>query len=126
MSRYASVDSRSRLRSIVLPRLLSVAFFAMLPALTTCAATPPADAPVVGAVIVKPRVASPPEAVVRAAQRLLGETAGVRYARPLAGEAHLVYLTAPATREQLPALIERLRASDAFQYVEADSLMKIQ
>jgi len=33
---------------------------------------------------------------------------------------------APAKREQVPALIERLRASDAFQYVELDSMMKVQ
>ena len=111
----------------MLPRLVSFVLFAtLLPALTACAATSPADAPVVGAVIVKPREPSAPEAVVRAVQKPLGEAAGVRYARPLAGEAHLVYLTAPATRDQLPALIARLRASNAFQYVEPDSTMKIQ
>jgi hypothetical protein len=127
MSRYASTCLRHARLLIVLPRILSVALFAtLLAALTSCAATPPADAPVAGAVIVKPRVAAPAEVVVRAVQQPLGESAGVRYARPLAGDAHLVYLTSPATREQLPALIERLRASGAFQYVEADSMMKIQ
>ena len=84
------------------------------------------DAPVVGTVIVKPRTASDSAAVVRAAREALGTSAGVRYARPLAGDAHVLYLTAPATRDEVPALVERLRTSNAFQYVERDSMMKIQ
>ena len=99
-----------------------------LPVLAACAA-PPAEPEAVlpiAAVIVKPRAEAAPEDVTRAAQERLGRDVGVRYARPLAGGAHMLYLTAPAKREQVPALIERLRASDAFQYVELDSMMKVQ
>ena len=102
----------------------------LLPVLTACTAAPvapaAADAPVVAAVIVKPRSAIPGDRVVQAVQQPLGSDAGVRYGRAMAGDAHVVYLTMPATREQVPALIERLRASGAFQYVELDSMMKIQ
>jgi hypothetical protein len=91
------------------------------------AAAPPADAPVVAALIVRPRIeAADPAAVLQPMREALGSDAGVKYVRPLAGGSHLVHLTAPATREQIPALIERLRASGAFQYVEPDSMMKIQ
>ena len=79
------------------------------------------------AIIVKPRLAtSDAAAVIKPMRAALGETAGVRYVRPLAGDAHLVHLTAPAQRSEVPNLIERLKASGAFQYVELDSMMKIQ
>ena len=92
-----------------------------------CAASAaPGSAPVVASIIVKPLKPATAEAVERAAREALGTGAGVRYARPLAGDAHLLYLTAPATRDQVPALVERLRASNAFEYVERDSIMKIQ
>ena len=93
-----------------------------------CMAVPDASgtAPVVASIIVKPHHPSTSETVVGAAREALGASAGVRYARPLAGEAHMLYLTAPATRDQVPALVERLRASKAFEYVERDSMMKIQ
>ena len=85
------------------------------------------DASVVAAIIVKPRVAtSEASAVLKPIRATLGETAGVRYVRPLAGDAHLVHLTAPAQRSEVPQLIERLKASGAFQYVELDSMMKTQ
>lgn len=85
------------------------------------------DASVVAAIIVKPRVAtSEASAVLKPIRTTLGETAGVRYVRPLAGDAHVVHLTAPAQRADVPQLIERLRASGAFQYVELDSMMKTQ
>lgn len=87
----------------------------------------PADAPVVAAVIVKPRiVTSDSAAVLKPIRATLGQTAGVRYVRPLAGDAHLVHLTAPAQRSEVPQLIERLKATGNFQYVELDSMMKIQ
>jgi len=87
----------------------------------------PADAPVVAAIIVKPRVVtSDSAAVLRPIRAALGQTAGVRYVRPLAGDAHLVHLTAPAQRGEVPQLIERLKATGSFQYVELDSMMKIQ
>ena len=85
------------------------------------------DAPIVAAIIVKPRVAtSDSEAVVKPIRATLGQTAGIRYLRPMAGDAHIVYLTAPAQRSEVPQMIERLKASGAFQYVELDSMMKIQ
>lgn len=91
------------------------------------AAAPAADAPVVAALIVRPRAdTTDPAAILQPMRTALGVDAGVMYVRPLAGGSHLVHLTAPATREQIPALIERLRASGAFQYVEPDSMMKIQ
>jgi hypothetical protein len=91
------------------------------------AAAPTADAPVVAALIVRPRVeTTDPAAVVQPMRAALGADAGLKYVRPLTGGSHLIHLTAPATREQIPALIERLRASGAFQYVEPDSMMKIQ
>jgi hypothetical protein len=83
-------------------------------------------APVIASIIVKPHKPSTRETIARAAREALGRSAGVRYARPLAGDAHLLYLTAPATRDEVPALVERLRASNAFEYVERDSMMKIQ
>ena len=84
------------------------------------------DAPVIAAIIVKPRIAtSDSAAVLRPIQAALGETAGVRYVRPMAGDAHIVYLTAPAQRADVPNLIERVRASGAFDYVEVDSMLKI-
>ena len=71
-------------------------------------------------IIVKPRIAtSDSAAVLKPIQAALGQTAGVRYVRPMAGDAHIVYLTAPAQRSDVPHLIERLRASGAFHYVEA-------
>jgi hypothetical protein len=112
------------------PRAFFVALLAAsaLSLVGACAAvTGPSDtAPVVATVIVKPWNASNSDTVVRAAREALGRTAGVRYARPLAGDAHLLYLTAPAARDEVPALVERLRASNAFEYVERDSMMKIQ
>ena len=104
--------------------LLAVA----LPFLVACTAAPPSsgEAPIVAAVIVKPRMPASAEVVVRSAQAALGHDAGVRYVRPMAGDAHILHLTGPATRDQLPALVDRLRASSAFEYVELDSMMKIQ
>ncbi|HKO66227.1 MAG TPA: hypothetical protein VJU53_00360 [Burkholderiaceae bacterium] len=85
------------------------------------------DAPVVAAIIVKPRIAtSDSAAVLRPIQAAVGETAGVRYVRPMAGDAHVVQLTAPAQRADVPKLIERVRASGAFDYVELDSMLKKQ
>lgn len=99
-------------------------------ALASCSApasmnTP--DASVVAAIIVKPRVATnEASAVLKPIRTTLGDTAGVRYVRPLAGDAHMVHLTAPAQRSEVSQLIERLKASGAFQYVELDSMMKAQ
>lgn len=113
----------------VLPRCLRVVLFACsLPVLAACAAGPVGDgsSTVIAAVIVKTRVPATAEAVTRSAQGALGRDAGVRYVRPIAGDAHILHLTGPATREQVPELVERLRAVAAFQYVELDSTMKIQ
>ena len=104
-----------------------VLFPVALAACSAPAAMTPSDAPVVAAIIVKPRIAtSDSVAVLRPIQAALGETAGVRYVRPMAGDAHIVYLTAPAQRGEVPQLIERVRASGAFDYVEVDSMLKIQ
>lgn len=87
----------------------------------------PSDAPVVATIIVKPRVATgDASAVIKPIRAALGQTAGARYLRPMAGDAHIVHLTAPAQRSDVPQLIERLKASGEFQYVELDSMMKIQ
>ncbi len=87
---------------------------------------PSSDAPVVAAIIVKPRIAtSDSVAVLRAIQAALGEMAGVKYVRPMAGDAHVVHLTAPAQRADVPKLVERVRASGNFEYVEVDSMLKI-
>jgi hypothetical protein len=113
----------------MLSRSLQAWLFAFtLPAIAACAAAPPAPeaTPIVAAVIVKARVPASAETIVRSAQAALGRDAGVRYVRPLAGDAHILHLTGPATREQVPGLVERLRATGAFQYVELDSMMKIQ
>jgi hypothetical protein len=101
---------------------------AALPFMAACAAAPsaPDAAPVVAAVIVKPREPASAESIVRSAQATLGRDAGVRYVRPMAGGAHILYLTGEAKREQVPVLVERLRATSAFEYVELDSMMKIQ
>ncbi len=87
----------------------------------------PNDAPVIAAIIVKPRVATgDSSAVMKPIRATLGQTAGARYVRAMAGDAHIVHLTAPAQRSEVPQLIERLKASGAFQYVELDSMMKAQ
>lgn len=110
-------------------RLSAVVIAAISTALAACAAPTsmtPADAPVISALIVKPRIAtSDPAAVLKLMRATLGQTAGVRYVRQMAGDAHIVHLTAPAQRGEVSQLIERLRASGAFQYVEVDSMMKI-
>jgi hypothetical protein len=77
-------------------------------------------------VIVQPKRPSGAEAVAQAVREVLGEAARVRHVRLLAGDAHLLHLAHPATREQVPGMIERLRASGQFRYVEIDSPMKIQ
>jgi cell division septation protein DedD len=113
----------------MLPRAIPAMLIASVLAFVgACATVPEASgtAPVVASIIVKPLKPAAAEAVERAAREALGPGAGVRYARPLAGDAHLLYLTAPATRDEVPALVERLRASNAFEYVERDSIMKIQ
>ncbi|MGZ8981902.1 MAG: hypothetical protein ACXW2D_14225 [Burkholderiaceae bacterium] len=113
----------------MLPRAIPAILIASaLSLLGACSAVQddPDTAPVVASVIVKPWNASDSATVVRVAREALGGSAGVRYARPMAGDAHILYLLTPATREKVPALVERLRASNAFQYVERDSMMKIQ
>lgn len=110
---------------------VSAAVLAMLSiAFAACSApapmTPPADAPVIAALIVKPRITtSDPATVLKPMRATLGQAAGIRYVRPMAGDAHIVHLTAPAQRDEVSQIIERLRASGAFQYVELDSMMKI-
>ena len=108
-----------------------VALLVLLPvALGACSAPASmasSEAPAIAAIIVKPRVATSDAAVVvKPIQAALGETAGVRYVRPMAGDAHVVQLTAPAQRADVPKLIERVRASGAFDYVELDSMLKKQ
>ena len=114
-------------RTVCLAALL-IAFVSA--ALAACAATSSmasADAPPVTTLIVKPRIATnDPAAVIKPMVAALGSSAGVKYVRPMAGDAHVVYLTAPAQRGEVPGLIERLRGSGAFQYVEVDSMMKAQ
>jgi len=84
------------------------------------------DAPVIAAIIVKPRIATnDSSAVLKPIQAALGETAGVKYVRPMAGDAHIVHLTPPAHRADVPKLVERMRASGNFDYVEVDSMLKI-
>ena len=114
------------------PRLarLSAVTAVLWIALAACSAQAPMtspDAPVVATLIVKPKVTtSDPATILKPMRLTLGQTAGVRYVRPLAGDAHLVHLTAPAQRAEVSQIMERLRASGAFQYVELDSMMKIQ
>lgn len=102
----------------------AVLLAAALPLLAACAASSPENQPVIATVIAKPRAESTAETVLRVAQSAVGPEAGVRYARPMAGGAHILYLTGPASRERTPALVERLKATGAFEYVEIDSMMK--
>jgi cell division septation protein DedD len=89
------------------------------------ASSAPGDAPVVATLIVKPHTpTTDAEAVIAPMRAALGASAGVRYVRPMAGNAHLVHLTAPAERDQVPWLIERLRATQSYEYVERDVPMK--
>jgi hypothetical protein len=101
-----------------------------LPALSACAGAPAAQgdtAPPIAALIVKPRTPTiDPDALMRVVRRSLPQPAMARYARPMSGGAHVVYLIPPATRAQVPALIERLRASGDFEYVELDAPVKAQ
>ena len=130
MARYVSIRSRACVVMLLRLSLLALLPVSLLPVLAACAAAPvappAADTPVVAAVIVKPHGAAAADQVTQALQQQVGRDAGVRYGRAMAGDAHVLYLTAPATREQVPALIQRLRASGAFQYIELDSMMKIQ
>jgi hypothetical protein len=98
-------------------------FSAGIAVLNACAAP---DAPPVAAVIVMPKLPVAADEVVRVAQASVDGEAGVRYVRPLAGGAHLLHLTAPAAGERVPALLDRLRSTSAFRYVELDSMMKKQ
>lgn len=120
----------STIRTSHIARWSAALIAAAVTALAACATpTPmtPSDAPPVSALIVKPRIAtSDPAAVLKPMSAALGQSAGVRYVRPMAGDAHIVYLTAPAQRSEVPQLVERLRASGAFQYIEVDSMMKVQ
>jgi hypothetical protein len=97
-------------------------------ALPACAPAMPQGQPraVVAAVIVKPRLPMTAGELEASVQRIVGDDAGVRHVRTLAGDAHLLHLTSPSTAEQVPAMIERLRASGAYRYVELDSTMKRQ
>lgn len=117
------------IRTSHVARWSTVLIAAAATALAACATptTMESSAQPVSALIVKPRVAtSDPAAVLKTMAATLGQSSGVRYVRPMAGDAHIVYLTAPAQRSEVPQLIERLRASGAFQYVEVDSMMKVQ
>jgi hypothetical protein len=121
-------DTLVRYQNVTISPLTAVVSGFVVAGVVACsAAAPAADAPVVAVLIVRPRVdTTDPAAVLQPMRATLGADAGLKYVRPLAGGSHLVHLTAPATREQIPGLIERLRASGAFQYVEPDSMMKTQ
>lgn len=98
-----------------------------IPVLNACAGSPAAPTtPPVAALIVKPRTpVRDADALMRAVRRSLPQPAMARYARPMSGGAHVVHLTPPATREQVPALVERLRASGDFEYVDVDAPVRI-
>jgi hypothetical protein len=83
-----------------------------------------AAAPVAATLIVKPRTPTDADALTAMMRGTLGAAAGVRYSRPMAGGAHVVHLTAPATRGQVPQLVERLRATQAYEYVDIDVMLK--
>ncbi|MEW5882523.1 MAG: hypothetical protein AB1761_19050 [Pseudomonadota bacterium] len=99
-----------------------------LPLLNACAGSAAAPTtPPVAALIVKPCApAADADALMRLVRRSLPQPAMARYGRPMSGGAHVVYLAPPAAREQVPALIERLRASGDFEYVDLDTPVKIQ
>lgn len=109
-------------------------FVVLLPALAVtiaaCVAPPAsadareAKAPVAAALIVKPRVRADADAVVTMMRTTLGSAAGVRYVRAMSDDAHVVQLTAPATHADVPQLIQRLRATQAYTYVEPDVQLK--
>lgn len=83
--------------------------------------------PPIAALIVKPRTpASDADTLLQLVRRSLPQPAMARYARPMSGGAHVVYLTSPAMREQVPALVERLRASGDFEYVDLDAPVRIE
>lgn len=97
-----------------------------VPVLNACASASATPAQPLATLMIKPRVpASDAEALMRTVRRSLPQPAMARYARPMSGGAHVVYLTQPATREQVPALIQRLRASGDFEYVDLDAPVRI-
>jgi cell division septation protein DedD len=105
--------------------LLPLAAMTMVACVAPASSAPGSDAPVVATLIVKPQTpTADAEAVIAPMREALGASAGVRYVRPMAGNAHVVHLTAPATRDQVGQLIERLRATQAYEYVERDVPMK--
>lgn len=105
---------------------IASAILLAFPALTACATATDASGQPVAALIVKPRAAADAEALMRAIRRSLPQPAMASYVRPLSGGAHLVHLMPPAAREQVPALVERLRASGDFDYVDLDAPVRIQ
>jgi hypothetical protein len=113
---------------MTLPAFRRAALAALLPLLAACAAggTASQAGDVVAAVIVQPKQPSGAEVVLKTVREVLGEAARVRHVRLLAGDAHLLHLVSPATRDRVPGMIDRLRASGEFRYVELDSPMKVQ
>jgi hypothetical protein len=98
----------------------------MLGACVSVSAGSVASGEPVATLMIKPRVPTDDaDALMLVVRRSLPHPSMALYVRPMSGGAHVVHLTEPATREQVPALIERLRASGDFEYVDIDAPVKI-
>lgn len=76
--------------------------------------------------IVKPRTPVAGEAQIEALVRAkLERPERVRLFRPMSGGAYVFEMVPPDARDELPAIIARLRASGAFEYVEIDAPVTI-
>lgn len=76
--------------------------------------------------IVKPRTPAANEAEITALVRAkLERPDRVRLYRQMSGGAWVFEMVPPDAREELPAVVDRLRASGAFEYVEIDAPVTI-
>lgn len=104
---------------------------ASMAALAACGCTAPAtgqDKPVwpPARFIVKPRAPVADEAEITALVRSrLDRPERVRLYRQMSGGAWVFEMVPPDARDEVPAVVDRLRASGAFEYVEIDAVVTI-
>lgn len=112
-------------------RRAAIALAAYLAALAACGCTAPTvgqDKPVwpPARFIVKPRTPVRSEAEITALVRSkLERPERVRLYRPMSGGAWVFEMVPADAREEVPAVVDRLRASGAFEYVEVDAAVTI-
>ena len=114
-------------------KLLARVFVTACVALSSACSTPAAPnasaspSQPVGAVIVKPKAAVANDATLVAVVRHnLKQPERVSFLRPMSGGAYVFNVVAPATANDIPAVINDLIETGLFEYVEADQVVTIQ